>query len=75
MLEGYREFCRSLHVELRENRIESPLENLPYLYELWGTLRVALKDENVQRDSSGEITASREQIDLKAIPAGQWWWD
>jgi hypothetical protein len=37
--------------------------------------RVALKDENMQRDSSGEITASREQIDLKTIPAGQWWWD
>jgi hypothetical protein len=37
--------------------------------------RIALKQENVERDSSGEITASREQIDLKAIPAGQWWWD
>jgi hypothetical protein len=37
--------------------------------------RIALKQENVERDSSGRITASREQIDLKAIPAGQWWWD
>lgn len=39
-LECYREFCRSLRVELHEDRIESPLENLPYLYELWCTLRV-----------------------------------
>ena len=23
----------------------------------------------------GSPSASREQIDLKAIPAGQWWWD
>ena len=39
-LEGYRAFCQSLRIELRDDRIESPLENLPYLYELWGTLRV-----------------------------------
>lgn len=37
--------------------------------------RKALSQDNLQRDSSGEITASREKVDLKAIPAGQWWWD
>jgi hypothetical protein len=37
--------------------------------------RIALNQDNLQRDSSGEITASREQVELKAIPAGQWWWD
>jgi predicted component of viral defense system (DUF524 family) len=39
-LEGYLEFHRSLAVRLEEPALDAPLENLPYLYQLWGTLEV-----------------------------------
>ncbi len=37
--------------------------------------RLALQQENITRDSSNEVTESREKIDLKSIAADQWWWD
>jgi hypothetical protein len=37
--------------------------------------RIALDQDHLQREASGEVTASRKQIDLSTIPAGQWWWD
>jgi predicted component of viral defense system (DUF524 family) len=40
LLRGYLEFRRSAFVELDEPALEAPLENLPYLYEVWGTLKV-----------------------------------
>jgi predicted component of viral defense system (DUF524 family) len=40
LLRGYLEFRRSAFVELNEPALEAPLENLPYLYEVWGTLQV-----------------------------------
>jgi len=40
MLEGYLRFRRSAYVQLDEPALETPLENLPELYELWGTLQV-----------------------------------
>lgn len=39
-LAGYLEFHRSAGVRLVEPALEAPLENLPYLYQLWGTLEV-----------------------------------
>lgn len=39
-LEGYLEFHRSLAVRLEEPALDAPLENLPYLYQLWGTLEI-----------------------------------
>jgi predicted component of viral defense system (DUF524 family) len=39
-LEGYLELHRSAAVQLEEPALEAPLENLPYLYQLWGTLEV-----------------------------------
>jgi hypothetical protein len=41
-LEGYLDFRRSAHVRLEEPALEAPLENLPALYETWGTLQVIL---------------------------------
>jgi predicted component of viral defense system (DUF524 family) len=40
MLESYLRFRRSAYVQLEEPALEAPLENLPHLYELWGTLIV-----------------------------------
>lgn len=39
-LETYLEFQRSVGVHLEEEALDAPLENLPYLYQLWGTLQV-----------------------------------
>lgn len=40
MFEGYLEFHRTAHVQLDEPTLAVPLENLPRLYEVWGTLQV-----------------------------------
>lgn len=50
VLEGYLELQRRLAVRLESPLLESPLENLPALYQLWGTLivldaLVAMADE------------------------------
>lgn len=39
-LEGYLEFHRSAAVRIETPALEAPLENLPYLYQIWGTLHV-----------------------------------
>ena len=39
-LEGYLEFIRSPTVQLEESDLDAPLENLPHLYQVWGTLWV-----------------------------------
>lgn len=39
-LEGYLEYRRTVSIRLEEPGLESPLENLPSLYETWGTLQV-----------------------------------
>ncbi len=39
-LEGFLEFHRSVSVRLEEPALEAPLENLPRLYQVWGTLEV-----------------------------------
>jgi hypothetical protein len=38
--EGYLEFHRTVAVRLFDERLAAPLENLPALYEAWGTLQV-----------------------------------
>ncbi len=40
MFEGYLELHRAVRVRLDHPALESPLENLPALYQLWGTLRI-----------------------------------
>lgn len=39
-LEGFLEFCRQIEVRLDRWPLDVPLQNLPYLYQLWGTLQV-----------------------------------
>ena len=65
-LEGYLEFRRTVSIHLDEPALDAPLENLPSLYETWGTLQVikALADAAIdlgftateqlfRRDASG----------------------
>jgi hypothetical protein len=40
VLERYLEFRREAYVELDDPGLNVPLDNLPHLYELWGTLQV-----------------------------------
>ena len=40
LLERHREFHRSLWVELDDRRVDAPLQNVPSLYQSWGTLLV-----------------------------------
>lgn len=74
--EGYLELHRSLAVRLDDPRLDLPLENLPSLYQLWGTLsacstllRVAVghgyrleSQRLVHRESSGAF--------IQMVPAG-----
>lgn len=39
-LEGYLELHRSLAVRMEDPRLDAPLENVPGLYQLWGTMQV-----------------------------------
>jgi hypothetical protein len=39
-LEGFLEFRRTVSIRLEEPALDAPLENLPALYETWGTLQV-----------------------------------
>jgi predicted component of viral defense system (DUF524 family) len=76
MLEGYLRFRRSAFVQLDERALEAPLENLPYLYELWGTLHVILALTTVANELGYVIT--RQQLAkhlhgglyLKVLPGG-----
>lgn len=40
LLDRFREFHSSLWIELSDDRLESPLRNVPSLYQTWGTLEV-----------------------------------
>jgi len=40
LLDSYIEFHRSVWASLRDDALDAPLENLPYLYQVWGTLVV-----------------------------------
>lgn len=39
-LAGYLEYQRRHSVRLEDRALDTPLENIPYLYQVWGTLRV-----------------------------------
>ena len=41
MLAGYRRFIRNVTVVVDDPTLAAPLQNIPALYELWGTLKVA----------------------------------
>lgn len=67
-LEGFLELNRSVVVRLEEPAFDAPLENLPYMYQVWGTLEVILavqriglelgyrvKEQKLVRKDSGEV--------------------
>ena len=58
-LEGYLELHRSAAVRLEEPALEAPLEQLPVLYQLWGTLEVVLVLLEVAAKSGYQVEAQR----------------
>lgn len=77
VFEGYLEFHRSAQVQLDEPTLAAPLENLPHLYEVWGTLQVLdalvkvaldfgyrVRSEKLYVQKSGELF-------LRLIPDGR----
>jgi len=64
--EGYLDFRRTVSIHLDEPAVDAPLENLPSLYETWGTLQVikslvdtavdlgySIREQLFRRDASG----------------------
>jgi len=37
--------------------------------------REALSPSNMQRDTDSKVEKARDQVDLKSLAKGQWWWD
>ena len=77
-LEGYYEFLRSVWVRLQEPAMEAPLKNLPYLYEVWGTLQVlsalvdvAPKLGYVQTQEVRLFARDSDGLYIKLIPDGR----
>ena len=56
LLEGYLRFRRSAFIQLDDPRLEAPLEELPELYELWGTLHVILALADVAKSCNFQVT-------------------
>jgi hypothetical protein len=59
VLEGYLNFRRVAGVRLEEPGLEAPLENLPALYEVWGTLQVIRAALEVAESSDFVVTRQR----------------
>jgi predicted component of viral defense system (DUF524 family) len=55
-LEGWIELRRSLAVWLDQPHLESPLENLPSLYQTWGTLQAVLALLRAAAEAGYEVT-------------------
>lgn len=76
-LEGFLEFQRSVAVRLEEGAVDAPLENLPHLYQLWGTLQVldVLLDVGIELGYRLErerlVAAGRGGTFLRVLPDGQ----
>ena len=58
-LEGYIELHRSLAATLEDGALDAPLDNVPHLYELWGTLTVIQVVLAVAAELDYEATESR----------------
>jgi predicted component of viral defense system (DUF524 family) len=77
VLERYLEFRREAYVDLVEPGLSLPLENLPHLYEMWGTLEVidvlleqarALKYDFVDHRLARQIGRG---VYVKVLPDGE----
>ena len=76
-LDGFLEFRRSASVRLEETRLEAPLENLPSLYQTWGTLRVivallrAADDQGYKVESHRLVGKDLEGFYVRVLPNGK----
>jgi predicted component of viral defense system (DUF524 family) len=64
-LEGYLEFRRNAAVRLEEPNLDAPLENLPSIYQTWGTLEVISALLNVASEL-GYVTEHQQLVDRDA---------
>jgi hypothetical protein len=77
ILEGYLELRNSPVVGIQEPDLEAPLENLPHLYQLWGTLEVcdallhAAAALGYRTDSHNLLQRDREGFFVRVIPGGR----
>lgn len=75
-LEGYLELHRSVTVRLEDAAITAPLQNLPYLYQVWGTLNViaAVLDEarevGYEVDTQNLIGRDGQGVYVRVLPGG-----
>jgi predicted component of viral defense system (DUF524 family) len=76
VLERYLEFRREAYVELDDPGLTLPLDNLPHLYELWGTLQVIdvlLEQARAHNYDSVEHRLARQigrGVYIKVLPDG-----
>lgn len=76
-LEGWLEFHRVVAIRLEEPLLEAPLENLPKLYQLWGTLQVMAALLEAAADTGYRLVAQRlaardaDGVFLRVLPDGR----
>ncbi|NER20297.1 MAG: DUF2357 domain-containing protein [Symploca sp. SIO1C2] len=76
-LEGYLEFIRSPTVRLEESDLNAPLENLPHLYQVWGTLWViqtlleVAEQKGYQVEKQSLVGRDKSGIYIRVLPNGQ----
>jgi predicted component of viral defense system (DUF524 family) len=76
-LEGYLEFIRSPAVRLEESDLDAPLENLPLLYQVWGTLWVMATlievagQQGYQVEKQCLVGRDKTGIYVRVLPNGQ----
>ncbi len=76
-LEGYLEFIRSPAVWLDESDLDAPLENLPDLYQVWGTLCVietllkVAEQKEYQVEKQCLVGRDKSGVYVRVLPNGQ----
>ena len=77
VFEGYLAFHRSVAVKLLDERLLAPLENLPSLYETWGTLQLLSALVNVAASLGYHVKSERlfshktGDLFLRLLPGGR----
>jgi hypothetical protein len=77
LLKSYLTFRRTAFVELDDPNLDTPLENLPHLYESWGTLRIidallrVARELGYAADSPRLAVHSDGGLYIKLLPDGQ----
>jgi hypothetical protein len=76
-LQGYLELHRGLAVILHDEALETPLENLPRLYELWGTLQVIQAvlrfgaTRNLKAEYQRLVRINADDLYVRVLPDGE----